>query len=404
MLEATVLALTAAVLHAGWNLAVKVRADRLAFLGVQFLIGGLIGMVALLVLGDVGEVAWRWAFLSGVVHIPYFLLLALSYRYGDFSLVYPLARGGGALVAALGGALLLADHLPAAAWVAIAIVAGGLASLAAPARGPAVRTALGLAAVIGTYTLVDAHGARISHAASYGFATLAADALTAALVLTFSRRWVVAGHVARSAPLAVLRRGPRRGRGLHPRPGRRPPRPGRLRHRAARVVGGDRRLRRVAAAARAARRSASRLLERGAPRPGPPDRDRLSACPPGLAASCTDNGHESPRDTIGGRPRAAGAPQRGPTHCRAKRVGASRSAAEDGDEESVRGAEGEAAVALVRRGRPAPGGSGCARPRSRWRTPPCRGARPGPGRARPGGRRHPTWPPGWPPTPGGSSA
>ena len=40
MLEATVLALTAAVLHAGWNLAVKVRADRLAFLGVQFLIGG----------------------------------------------------------------------------------------------------------------------------------------------------------------------------------------------------------------------------------------------------------------------------------------------------------------------------------------------------------------------------
>ena len=77
MLEATVLALTAAVLHAGWNLAVKVRADRLAFLGVQFLIGGLIGLVALLVLGDMGEVAWRWAFLSGLVHIPYFLLLAL---------------------------------------------------------------------------------------------------------------------------------------------------------------------------------------------------------------------------------------------------------------------------------------------------------------------------------------
>ena len=200
MLEATVLALTAAVLHAGWNLAFKVRADRLAFLGVQFLIGGLVGLVALLVLGDIGEVAWRWAFLSALVHIPYFLLLALSYRYGDFSLVYPLARGGGALVAALGGALLLADHLPPVAWVAIAVVAGGLASLAAPARGPAVRTALGLAAVIGTYTLVDAHGARISHAASYGFASLTADAITAALILTFSRRWTVAGKVARSTP------------------------------------------------------------------------------------------------------------------------------------------------------------------------------------------------------------
>jgi uncharacterized membrane protein len=204
MLEATVLALTAAVLHAGWNLALKIRADRLAFLGVQFLVGGAIGLVALTILGDLGQVAWRWALLSALIHIPYFVLLTLSYRYGDFSLVYPLARGGGALVAALGGALLLSDHLPAAAWVAIAIVGGGLASIALPARGPAVRAALGLAAVIGAYTLVDAHGARISHAASYGFASLAADALTATLVLTVARRWRTAAQVARSTPWLCL--------------------------------------------------------------------------------------------------------------------------------------------------------------------------------------------------------
>jgi drug/metabolite transporter (DMT)-like permease len=204
MLEATVLALTAAVLHAAWNLAVKVRADRLAFLGVQFLIGGMIGLVALVVLGDMGEVAWRWAFLSGLIHVPYLVLLALCYRYGDFSLVYPLARGGGALVAALGGAVLLADRLPPAAWVAVVVVGGGLASLAAPARGAAVWAALALAAIIGAYTVVDVHGARISHAASYGFATLAANILTAALVLTVSRRWAAAGRVARSTPGACV--------------------------------------------------------------------------------------------------------------------------------------------------------------------------------------------------------
>ena len=133
-----------------------------------------------------------------------------------------------------------------------------------------------LAAVIGTYTLVDAHGARISHAASYGFATLAADAVTAALVLTFSRRWVIAGQVARSAPAAVLRGGPRRGRRLRPRPGRGPPRPGRVRHRAARVVGRDRRVRRVAAAARAAGQAARGLVVRRALRPRAPDRRRLT--------------------------------------------------------------------------------------------------------------------------------
>jgi drug/metabolite transporter (DMT)-like permease len=201
VVEATVLALTAAVLHAGWNLAVKVRADRLAFLCAQFLIGGLVGFALLLVLGNVHDVAWRWAALSATIHIPYFLLLALSYRYGDFSLVYPLARGGGALLAALGGALLLGDDLTPLAWVAIAIVSVGLASLAAPAaRGPAVATALALAAVIGAYTVVDSHGARESAAATYGLATFSADAVGAALVLTATRRWRVAGRVVRASP------------------------------------------------------------------------------------------------------------------------------------------------------------------------------------------------------------
>lgn len=205
MLEATFLALTAAVLHAGWNLAVKLRADRLAFLCVQFLIGGTIGVLTLIVLGDLTSVAWPWAALSGTIHIPYLLLLALSYRYGDFSLVYPLARGGGALLAALGGALLLDDHLTPLSWLAIAIVAGGLASLAAPAaRGPAVAAALALAAVIGGYTIVDAHGARQSAAASYGLASLTAVAVAAALVLTASRRWRVGIRIARSSPGVCL--------------------------------------------------------------------------------------------------------------------------------------------------------------------------------------------------------
>jgi drug/metabolite transporter (DMT)-like permease len=201
VVEATVLALTAAVLHAGWNLAVKVRADRLAFLCAQFFIGGLCGLALLLVLGDVDDVAWRWSALSATIHIPYFLLLALAYRYGDFSLVYPLARGGGALLAALGGALLLGDDLTPLAWAAVAIVSVGLASLAAPAaRGPAVTTALALAAVIGGYTVVDSHGARESAAASYGLATFAADAVGAALVLTATRRWRVAARVVRVSP------------------------------------------------------------------------------------------------------------------------------------------------------------------------------------------------------------
>jgi multidrug transporter EmrE-like cation transporter len=201
MLLATVLALTAAVLHAGWNLAVKVRGDRLAFLCVQFVIGGAVGVVLLAALGDLSSVAWRWAFLSAAIHIPYLLLLALAYRQGDFSLVYPLARGGGALLAALGGVLLLSDHLTPLSWLAVAVVAAGLASLAAPAaRSAAVTTALTLATVIGLYTLADARGARSSASPAYGLATFAAGALGAALVLTATKRVPVALRLVRTSP------------------------------------------------------------------------------------------------------------------------------------------------------------------------------------------------------------
>jgi multidrug transporter EmrE-like cation transporter len=201
MLEATVLALVAAGLHAGWNLVVKARGDRLAFLGAQFIIGGLMGLALLAVLGDLGAVAWRWAFLSAAIHIPYLLLLALGYRQGDFSLVYPLARGGGALLAAVGGVVLLGDHLTPPMWVAVLVIAVGLASLAAPnARSAAVTTALLLGAVIGAYTVTDARGARASLSPAYGLATFAADALGAALVLLASRRAPVALRLVRTSP------------------------------------------------------------------------------------------------------------------------------------------------------------------------------------------------------------
>jgi multidrug transporter EmrE-like cation transporter len=201
MLEATVLALVAAGLHAGWNLAVKARGDRLAFLGAQFIIGGLMGVALLAVLGDLDAVAWRWAFLSAAIHIPYLVLLALGYRQGDFSLVYPLARGGGALLAAVGGVVLLDDHLTPLMWVAVLVIAAGLASLAAPsARSAAVTTALLLATVIGAYTLADARGVRASVSPAYGLATFAADAVGASLVLLVSRRAPVAVRLVRTSP------------------------------------------------------------------------------------------------------------------------------------------------------------------------------------------------------------
>ena len=121
MLAATLLALGAAVLHAGWNLAVKQSGDRFIALWGQFFAAGVICAVVLVGVGGIPAAGWAWAAVSGLVHVPYTWFLARAYDHGDFSLVYPVARGGGALLAAIGGIVLLGD---------------GLSGVAVPVRGP----------------------------------------------------------------------------------------------------------------------------------------------------------------------------------------------------------------------------------------------------------------------------
>ena len=122
MILATALALGAALLHATWNLLLKSAPDGdrdLSSWGI-FLVGGVLVLPFVIALGGPGMVAAPWLAVSATIHIGYVAGLVAAYRHGDFSLAYPLARGSGALVAALGGALLLGDRLPAAAWAAIA--------------------------------------------------------------------------------------------------------------------------------------------------------------------------------------------------------------------------------------------------------------------------------------------
>ena len=171
MLLATVLALSAAVLHAGWNLAIKQSGDRFLALWGQFTLAGAIGLVVILAVGGFPAHGWWWAFLSGTVHVPYCVFLARAYDHGDFSLVYPMARGGGALLAAIGGLVLLDDHLSPLGIGAIVLVAAGLFLLAGPARGPELWAALAVAVTIGAYSLSDAKGIRSTDSALYALAT-----------------------------------------------------------------------------------------------------------------------------------------------------------------------------------------------------------------------------------------
>lgn len=180
MLAATLLALSAAVLHAGWNLAVKrTTHERFVALWAQFGFGGVVAAVALVLSGGMPAAGWKWAALSGCIHLPYSLLLGRAYGHGDFSQVYPIARGGGAFLAAIGGIALLGDHARAWTIVAILIIAVALVMLAGRAKGPAVMLAGGVSLTICVYTLLDSKGSRVTKVPGsaiisqlgYGYAT-----------------------------------------------------------------------------------------------------------------------------------------------------------------------------------------------------------------------------------------
>lgn len=161
MLEATLLALGSAVLHAGWNLLVKTSDERFLTAWGQFLVGGVLMLPVLLFTGLPSADTIPFLLASSVVHVVYIGALVRAYHHGDFSFAYPVARGGGALIAAIGGVVFLSDFLSELSWLAIAIVVVGLMSLVRPHVGlVAIGWALLTALTIGVYTTLDAAGAR----------------------------------------------------------------------------------------------------------------------------------------------------------------------------------------------------------------------------------------------------
>ncbi|MEP6626318.1 MAG: EamA family transporter [Acidimicrobiia bacterium] len=187
MVTATVLALVAALLHAGWNILIKTADDRDLAAWGQFVFGGVVLLPVLFWTGLPAAVTLWFLVPSALIHVMYVRALVAAYEHGDFSLAYPLARGGGALVAALLAAVALGDGLGPAGWVALLIVTIGLASLIRPGT-PRIEVvyALVTAVLIGTYTVIDADGARhTSNGFTYGvvLTALSGGALTVSGVM-----------------------------------------------------------------------------------------------------------------------------------------------------------------------------------------------------------------------------
>jgi drug/metabolite transporter (DMT)-like permease len=163
------LVLASALVHATWNLWAKELGPAARTAPLMWILTALSAVAyAPVALWMFAHGAWRpsahaLAFVAGsaVIHMVYFLLLLRGYRVGDLSLVYPVARGTGPLLAFVGALALLHERATPLAIVGALLVATGVLVLAgrpAPAGGrlaPGLRYGLATGVLIAGYTLWD---------------------------------------------------------------------------------------------------------------------------------------------------------------------------------------------------------------------------------------------------------
>lgn len=164
--------LAGAVMHAGWNAIVKTGLDRTTSIFLLALIHGGICLLLLPFFAIPSALSWPFIAVSALLHTGYKIFLIRAYEHGDFSQVYPLARGLAPLIVALVGIFVLSENLTAVKFTAVCVIGLGVMLMSSKlgsgeAMPPkALLFALSAAVFTASYTLVDGIGAQRSGTAS----------------------------------------------------------------------------------------------------------------------------------------------------------------------------------------------------------------------------------------------
>ncbi len=158
--------LLAAIIHASWNAMVKSTGDKVVAMTAVSIGHVPLGLLAIPFVPIPAQESWKWLALSVFAHTAYQLTLALAYRLGDFTQVYPIARGSAPVIITIVFVGVLGEALLPVEYAAIALICGGIFCLALlrqtdGLRNPkAVGAALLTGCFIASYSLLDGTGAR----------------------------------------------------------------------------------------------------------------------------------------------------------------------------------------------------------------------------------------------------
>src|ERR1700712_1652436 len=171
-----VLVVLAAVIHATWNLLAKhAAAAGPVFVFAYNVVACVIYFPWVVWLVANRELNWNWPvalclLLSAAIHLAYSLCLQRGYQVADLSIVYPIARGTGPLLSAIGAFILLAEVpsvqgvlglFAVVAGIGCITIQGDLSAFRKPGGLDGVRWGMTTGALIAGYTVVDGYGVKM---------------------------------------------------------------------------------------------------------------------------------------------------------------------------------------------------------------------------------------------------
>ena len=189
-----ILVLFSAVLHAIWNsMASKYKNKNVSIPAIVY--GHVpLCVIAVIFLPGPSIESFPYIILSALIHQGYQNFLLTAYKTGEFTTVYPIARGFGPLVATLISIIFFGVYLKlftilSILLISIGVILIGLFSRSVLKSNRILYTSLITGVFIGIYSVVDGNGARLSGSAvSYMSWVFIFSALFFPIILHFRKQ------------------------------------------------------------------------------------------------------------------------------------------------------------------------------------------------------------------------
>lgn len=130
-LAALFLIIISAFMHATWNYLAKRSDSGFAFVWLYMLVSMIVYAPFVVCMFFITEIHIGWIEMgfivgSALIHLAYSLTLQKGYKIGDFSLVYPVARGTGPMIVAIAAVFIYDEKLTISGIIGISLIVGSV--------------------------------------------------------------------------------------------------------------------------------------------------------------------------------------------------------------------------------------------------------------------------------------